>query len=206
MPLHSYFEFSCKQIGGNDIGQLLRASFVEKSGMLDVYRHGRFFHISIEALSSESAQQDWICDAQGLQLSDAFIAIATKAAERGARKVCVGLKSELDPELETLLQPCSQGRTGASASARPYRYLIAEDWGHIFLKRYGQETIRWVADWEYLMVMEVQVYDVRSREWEDAAPSEFCNVVNSIKQNGFLADPEKWGLIQSDELPEWAAD
>jgi hypothetical protein len=206
MPLHSYFEFSCKQIGWKDIAQLVRASFVEKSGMLDIHEHGRFFHISIEALASESTRQDWIRDAQGQQLSDTFIAIATKAAARGARKVCVGLNNELDPELETLVQPCSQGRTGASASARPYRYLLAEDWGHIFIKRYRQETIRWVADWENLMVLEVQVYDLRSGEWEDAAPSEFCNVVNRIKQHGFLADPEKWGLIQSDELPKWAAD
>jgi hypothetical protein len=205
MPLYSYLEFSCKQIGWKDLAQLMRASYVEKSGTLDIHEHGRFFHISLEALASESTRQDWIRDAQGQQLSDAFIAIATKAAARGARKVCVGLNDELDPELETPVQPSSQAQAGASTSARPYRYLIAEDWGHSFLKRYGQETIRWVVDWEHLMVLEVQVYDVRSGEWDDAAPSEFCNVVNSIKQNGCLADPEKWCLIQSDELPKWAA-
>jgi hypothetical protein len=204
MPLHSYFEFSCTQIGWKDIRQLLRASYVEKSGMLDVYEHGGSIYISIEALASESTRQDWISDAQGQQLSDGFIAIATKAAERGARKVCVGLHDEPDPELDTPVQPCTQVRAEASASASPYRYLIAEDWVHVFLDRYGEETIRWIANWGSLMVKEVQVYDPRSREWQDAAPSEFCNVVNSIKQNGFLADPEKWGLIQSDELPKWA--
>jgi hypothetical protein len=206
MPLHSYFEFSCKQFGWRDIAQLFRSSFVEKSGLLDIYEHGGAIHISIEALGSESARQDWICDAQKLALSDAFIAIATNAAERGASKICVGLHDELDPELETFVQPCTQGRTGASANATPYRYVIAENWGHVFLNRYGKDTVRWVADWEYLMVTEVQVYDLTSRQWEEAAPSEFCNVVNRIRQNGFLADPERWGLIQSDELPKWAAD
>jgi hypothetical protein len=67
MPLHSYFEFSCKQIGWKDIGQLLRSSFVEESGLLDIYEHGGTIHISIDALGSKSARQDWICDAQRLK-------------------------------------------------------------------------------------------------------------------------------------------
>jgi hypothetical protein len=205
MPLYSYFEVSCKQIGWRDIGQLLRAS-LGRSGALYICKDMDFFHISIEALSSESTRPDWIHEAQELGLSDGFIAIAMRAAEKGARKICIGLDTELDPELPMLAQPCSEEDAGTSAGASPNRYLIAEDWGHIFLDRYGEERVRWIAEWGQLKIVKVQVYDRRSKDWDDAAPSEFFDVVESIEQNGYMADPEEWGLVPCDEPPSWAAD
>ena len=139
-------------------------------------------------------------------MSDGFVAIATKAAERGARKICVGLDSELDPELPILTQERSDDDADASANACPHRYLIAANWGHIFLDRYGEEDVRWIADWSRMKIIKIQVYDHDSKVWEDADNIEFYDVVESIEQNGCLADPEEFGLLYADELPEWAAD
>jgi hypothetical protein len=205
MPLYSYLEFSYDQVEWRNIFHLVEAS-VKGSNLLDVHHRKNYFYVSLEALGSDDTRQDWIQEAQGLKLSDGFVAIATKAAERGARKICVGLDSELDPELPILTQERSDDDADASANACPHRYLIAANWGHIFLDRYGEEDVRWIADWSRMKIIKIQVYDHDSKVWEDADNIEFYDVVESIEQNGCLADPEEFGLLYADELPEWAAD
>ena len=205
MPLYSYLEFSYDQAGWRNIFHLIKAS-VDGSDLLDVHHRKNRFYVSLEALGSDDTRQDWIQEAQGLELSDGFVGIAMKASERGARKICVGLDSELDPDLPNLTHERSDDDADASANACPHRYLIANNWGHIFLDRYGEEDVRWIADWSRMKIIKIQVYDHDSKVWEDADNIEFHDVVESIEQNGCLADPEEFGLLYADELPEWAAD
>jgi hypothetical protein len=204
MPLYSYLEFSYDQVGWRNIFHLAKAS-IKGSKLLDVYDRKNCFCVSIDALRSDENRQDWIQEAQGLELSDGFVAIAMKAAERGARKICIGSDSELDPELPILTQGRSDDDADASANACPHRYLIADSWGHIFLDRYGEEDVRWIADWSRMKIIKIQVYDHGSEVWEEADDMEFYDVVESIEQNGCLADPDDFGLLYADELPDWAA-
>jgi hypothetical protein len=204
MPLYSYLEFSYDQVGWRNIFHLVKAS-VKGSKLLDVYDRNNCFCVSIEALRSDENRQDWIQEAQGLELSDGFVAIATKAAELGARKICIRSDSELDPELPILTQGRSDDDSDVSANACPHRYLIADSWSHIFLDRYGEEDVRWIADWSRMKIIKIQVYDHDSEVWEEADDMEFYDVVESVEQNGCLADPEEFGLLYADELPDWAA-
>lgn len=93
------------------------------------------------------------------------------------------------------------------------RYVIADPeegagWSHIFV--YGDETVerlcRFVYDTEEEMLVALEVgKGPFSGRYEAASTDEIADVEDSLKNANpdAIDNPDGWGLISSDELPEW---
>jgi hypothetical protein len=202
MPVQISLELSYNQIGWKNVMCLLRAVFI-RTGMLEISKYKNCFSISTKALLSEITRPAWIGEARELGLSDEFIAVAVQAAEKGISGMRIGLHIDIDPEWPIQTFDPSEAGSNDRRDAAPNRYLICDDWGHIFHDRYGEEDVRWIADWDKLQFIKVQVFDRETGKWEDAADYEHDDVVESLEQNGVLTDPEEWGLVACDDLPAW---
>ncbi len=98
------------------------------------------------------------------------------------------------------------------------RYVVAENWTHIFSPEFGEELTCWVYDRESSRVVDAKiavrgVAEVRGDGtvglkggWRDAGDAERAEIEESvtIANSSCLEDPEEWDLEQTDELPEWA--
>ena len=83
------------------------------------------------------------------------------------------------------------------------RYVTAENWVHHF--DWGQGLTRWVFDREAGDVAYMQVEE--DGEWRRADRAEREDVEDSLlTANPEAIDaPEAWGLVATDDLPDWAA-
>ncbi len=96
------------------------------------------------------------------------------------------------------------------------RYVIADPdegagWGHLFENVHGngktvtrERMLRFVFDTqaEELVHLDVQL----GHKWMEGSRFDREDVEDSLKNAnpGALEEPEYWGLLSSDELPEWA--
>jgi hypothetical protein len=202
MPVQISLELSYNQIGWKNVICLLRAEFI-RTGMLEISKYNNCFSISTKALHSEATRLAWIGEVRELGLSDEFIAIAVRGMEMGCDVMHIKLNAPTDPEWPIQTMDPSEVGLNNRRDTAPNRYLICDDWGHIFHDRYGEEDVRWIADWDKLQFIKVQVFDRETGKWEDAADYEHDDVVESLEQNGVLTDPEEWGLVACDDLPAW---
>jgi hypothetical protein len=87
----------------------------------------------------------------------------------------------------------------------PTRYLVCEDWGHIFHDLYGEETVRWVVERYPRRVIAMQIRDRGTGNWLDLWENWHDDVTESLDQNGVLSEPEEWEqVVQTDEMPDWS--
>lgn len=85
----------------------------------------------------------------------------------------------------------------------PTKYLVCEEWGHIFHDLYGEETVRWVFDRHLQRIISLQIL-APGETWRDVGEEECEDVTESLEQNGVLFDPEEWEIPQCDEMPGWS--
>jgi hypothetical protein len=212
MPLQTDLEISWQYIGWKDIRQLLRAS-VRGGGLLNVHMRDFCFYISTQALQSEASRATWISEAQTSGLSDVFIGIAVQAAENGARMICAGLDSAIDPDLpiqapqssgvETSKQGLGldpavpfqrlrskEGSEILPGGTEPARFVICDEGDTMFPYPRDEDLVRWIVDWQRMEVIVVQVQEFCDDEWVDAGAELFGQVEEMIDRVGYAADPE----------------
>lgn len=90
------------------------------------------------------------------------------------------------------------------------RYVISDDWGHIFDDHEGEVSTRIVYDTidEKLVAAMVDSGDNKGGPlWTDASSLMIADLEDSLKNanDDALENPDRWGLTASDDLPEWAA-
>jgi hypothetical protein len=92
------------------------------------------------------------------------------------------------------------------------RYIVSDEslgkgWGHIFEDRIGEESTRFVYDTESASIVHLDVKHRKSGCWVSASQDEIDDVEDSLKNanEDALQDPDGWGLIATDDAPEWAA-
>lgn len=85
------------------------------------------------------------------------------------------------------------------------RYVIAENWRHIFDEAEGGRDVRFVYDRDAGAVTFMQVGTAGG--WTDADAIQRDDVTDSLATANAdaLEDVSAWGLTQGDDVPEWAA-
>ncbi len=88
-----------------------------------------------------------------------------------------------------------------SLGCKPPRLVLCER-AHAGLPYpYDEDEIRWIADWQRMEILVAQVLPCGGNEWIDGGERHWWKVGD--EQESYLADPEAWDLVVSDELPDW---
>jgi hypothetical protein len=201
MTTYIVLEISWDQIEWNDVLKLLQVSGCRN--MIEVFRSGARIFASTHALRFGDSRDAWLSDAQRLQLSTSFIALAEWAAENGISMICTKRGLDIDPEVPFQHLPGKEGSEVSSDSTKPPRLVICEEANGGFRYPHDEDLVRWIADWQRMEVIVAQVLGFGEKGWVDARADVFGDIEEKVDRVGYLADPEAWDLVLSDELPEW---
>lgn len=83
------------------------------------------------------------------------------------------------------------------------RYLVADGWPHIF-EYFGERIVRFVLDLESERLVHLQQHT--GVGWRSTSRAQRAEVEDSLRNGNeeALGEPEDYGLIETDILPEWA--
>lgn len=164
-------------------------------------RCGTEIFASVDALRSASSREAWLNAARKLEFSPSFVSLAEWAAAKGVSLICAVQGGEIDRAVPFQRAPATGASVGMSPGCRPPRFVICEG-SHAGLPYpYDEDEVRWIADWQEMELLVVQVLSCGDKEWADAGERHWWKVEE--EQDSYLADPEAWDLIVTDELPDW---
>lgn len=145
----------------------------------------------------------------GLRNWDALAAAMPKTPHTAPAPLPAG---PLDP---AVWLEAGTSRPPAARPAFPSAYLVAEDWGHIFDDRRGEEHVRFCYDCTKQHMVAVQYRHSANRPWSPATPEQVADVLESLQGNhsldpatygnGAMDDPKEFGIDLVDRLPDWVA-
>ncbi|WP_457090582.1 hypothetical protein [Microvirga sp. P5_D2] len=199
MPTYTVLEISWDQLEWSDVLKLLQVS--ERWSAIDVQRSGSHIYASVDALRSANSREAWLNAARKLEFSPSFVSLAEWAAGKGISLICAVQGAGIDPEVPFQRAPLVGTSVGMASGCRPPRFVICEGKCAGLPYPYDEDEVRWIADWQEMEIIIVQALTCCDDEWVDGEERHWWKVADM--QESYLADPEAWDLIVSDELPDW---
>jgi hypothetical protein len=199
MPTYTMLEISWDQLEWTDVLKLLQTA--GRWSSIDVRRSGTHIFASVHALRFASSRETWLSEAKRLEFSSSLVSLAEWAAGKDVSMICAVQGRKIDPKVPFQRVPAMGTSVGISPGCRPLRFVICERAHGGLPYPDDEDKVRWIAGWQRMEILVVQVLPSGDDEWFDGRERHWWKVEE--EKDSYLADPEAWDLVVSDELPDW---